>query len=68
MSNLTPATGSGPFIRCATGACVDAKRHDAGVTLTSTIDGNDGVVTYTQAEWDTFVGDVKAGHWDHTIS
>ena len=55
----------GPW--CGTDTCVDVKRHDGGVDLTSTIDGNDGCVTYTHAEWNQFVGDVKAGHWDHTI-
>lgn len=51
---------------CANSSCVDVKRHDGGVTLTSTIDGNDGTVTYTFDEWNTFVGNVKAGLWDHT--
>ena len=66
MPNLTPAA-SGPFNRCATGACVDAKRHDDGVTLTSTIEGNDGTVTYTHAEWTEFMSAVKRGDWDHTL-
>jgi hypothetical protein len=65
MPDLTPAT-SGPFNRCSHGGCVDVKRHDDGVTLTSTIDGNDGVITYTHTEWATFLTDAKAGRWDHT--
>jgi hypothetical protein len=55
-------------IGCLSGTCVDAKRHDAGVTLASTIDGNNGEVTYTQAEWDEFGRAVKEGVWDHTFS
>lgn len=54
--------------RCGTDSCVDVKRHDDGVTLTSTIDGNDGTVTYTHAEWAAFVPAVKRGDWDHIVA
>jgi len=52
--------------RCGTDTCVDVKRHDDGVTVTSTIEGNDGSVTFTQAEWNRFMADAKNGDWDHT--
>lgn len=55
--------------RCASGACVDVKADGrGGFTFTSTIDGNDGAVTYTRAEVETFLTDVKAGDWDHLIA
>jgi hypothetical protein len=52
---------------CGSSTCVDVKRSDDGVTLTSTIDGNDGTVTYTHAEWNAFGKQVKNGEWDHTF-
>lgn len=54
--------------RCNGANCVNAEVTDAGVLVTSTIPGNDGAVTFTQAEWDAFVPAVKAGAWDHTLS
>jgi hypothetical protein len=53
---------------CATSTCVDAVLSSSGVTVTSTIGGNDGVVVFTHAEWDTFLDAVKGGAWDGTYS
>lgn len=64
MTDQTPTPA--PTIKCSHGGCVDVKRHDAGVTLTSTIAGNDGEVTYTQQEWNAFMRQVRDGDWDHT--
>jgi Domain of unknown function (DUF397) len=52
---------------CSSGACVDVTTTPDGVALTSTIDGNNGRVTYTADEWSTFMADVKSGAWDHTL-
>lgn len=53
---------------CGSSTCVDAQRTDDGVVVTSTIPGNDGTVTFTHDEWDTFIDEVKAGKWDDTTS
>lgn len=73
-----PTPGVVPPWGCASGACVNvttgalARDVDGGmvpgVELTSTIEGNDGFVKYTNAEWAKFVADVKAGVWDHTVT
>ena len=52
---------------CGTNACVDIKPNGHGFTFTSTIDGNNGSVTYTRDELTQFFGDVKAGNWDHLL-
>lgn len=54
--------------RCADAACVNAEKTADGVRVTSTIDGNDGAVDFTPAEWNTFIDEVKAGKWDDTLS
>jgi hypothetical protein len=64
---ITPPMKVWPPISCTSGSCVDVKRHDDGVTLTSTIDGNNDAITYTHDEWDTFGRQVKNGDWDHTF-
>lgn len=51
--------------RCGTNTCVDVKPDGDGFRFTSTIDGNDGAVTYTRGELARFFADVKAGKWDH---
>lgn len=53
---------------CADQQCVEAVRHDDGVTVTSNISGNDGQVVFTHDEWDSFLEQVKAGRWDHTAT
>ncbi len=65
-----PALAKQPSARdwCTSANCVDAVRTADGVLVTSTIEGNDGAVTFTQAEWDAFIPAVKAGAWDHTVS
>ncbi len=64
MSNATGQRGSS----CANDACVavDATAADGSITLTSTIDGNDGAVTYTADEWAVFHADMVAGRYAHT--
>lgn len=57
-----------PAPRCSSGACVDVKPVAGGFRFTSTIDGNDGAVTYTDAEVAQFFADVKAGNWDHLLA
>ncbi len=47
-------------------SCVQVEPIDGGVRVTSTIDGNDGVVEFTTLEWDTFINTVHAGGWDWT--
>lgn len=56
--------------RCSNGACVHAEVSADGVsvTLTSTVEGNDGSATYTRDEWDEFITGVKAGDWDATLT
>lgn len=50
---------------CGSGTCVDVTEHsDGAVTLTSTVPGNDGTVTYTRGEWEVFLRRVKAGEFD----
>ncbi len=74
MDNLTPAPVGSQSTRgpgggaCGNATCVDAVRTPDGVLVTSTIEGNDGSVLFTQAEWDAFIPAVKAGAWDHTVS
>jgi hypothetical protein len=72
MPNLTPAqpvAQYGPFgDNCGTNTCVNPERRDDGVHVTSTIVGNNGLVVFTQEEWDAFIPDVKAGRWDHTTT
>lgn len=63
-----PRPHGGPIQRCGTSTCVDAKLLTDGVLVTSTIPGNDGAVTFTHGEWDTFLGLVKDGAWDSTYS
>lgn len=54
---------------CADHACVDAEVRDDGVLVTSTIDGNNGKVTFTQREWDAFLlAAATSDRWDHTLS
>lgn len=71
MPNRTPQEWSASFApgrpQCSNGNCVDVKRSDDGVTLTSTIEGNDDAITYTHAEWNAFGKQVKAGDWNHTF-
>jgi Domain of unknown function (DUF397) len=55
-------------IQCGTNCCVDVKATGDGVNVTSTIDGNDGAVTFTNTEWNGFLDQVKRGEWDHTDS
>jgi hypothetical protein len=50
--------------KCSHGGCVQVSDSDPGFTFTSTIDGNDGAVTYTAAETANFIADVKAGKFD----
>ena len=66
-SQSLPARGPGSGA-CGNSTCVDAKRlgPDA-IEFTSTIDGNDGAVTYTQGEVTQFFADVKNGKWDHLL-
>lgn len=52
---------------CTNGTCIEAKRADDGVHLTSNIPGNDGLLIGTHDEWAAFVGQVKRGEWDHTL-
>jgi hypothetical protein len=52
---------------CGSGACVDAQKVDGGVLVTSTVPGNEGYVRFTSDEWSTFIGEVQAGKWDHTL-
>lgn len=63
---LAPSATPGPR-KCGTNSCVDIKPNGHGFTFTSTIDGNNGSVTYTPDEVRVFFGDVKAGHWDHLL-
>lgn len=70
MPNLEPQDWTDRTARrpvCSADNCVDVKRSDDGVTLTSTIEGNDGAVTYTHAEWNAFGRQVKNREWDHTF-
>lgn len=59
---------------CSAGTCVDVTPIEGGVRVESTlkdeavIAGNTGQVTFTAAEWDAFIGQVKAGQWDYTVS
>jgi hypothetical protein len=53
---------------CAHATCVDVKPNGAGFEFTSTIDGNDGSVTYTRDEVVQFFAEVKGGKWDHLIA
>lgn len=57
-----------PGTRCASGGCVDVKPVVGGFRFTSTIDGNDDAVVYTEAEVTQFFADVKAGNWDHLLA
>ena len=58
-------TGKGPQIACNGGSCVAAERLRSGdVRVTSSVDGNDGAVTYTDLEWSNLLDDAKAGKWD----
>jgi hypothetical protein len=68
--NPTPAPSAAPwpFGSCSAGNCVDVKATGPDAfTFTSTIDGNDGAVTYNRGEVSQFFGDVKAGKWDHLL-
>lgn len=49
---------------CASDGCVQVQETPEGFQFTSTIDGNDGAVTYTADEVSAFLADVKAGKWD----
>lgn len=53
---------------CTGGNCVEVTPIDGGVVLTSTLGADKGRVEYTHGEWAQFVGDVKAGRVDHTVS
>lgn len=50
--------------RCASGSCVEVTETDDGFAFTSTIEGNDGSVTYTAAEVADFLTQVRAGRLD----
>lgn len=68
MSNPNTAA-RGPYGNsCSNGTCVAVEVRADGVHVTSTIDGNDGLVVFTADEWNSFIPDVKAGRWDHTVS
>jgi hypothetical protein len=54
--------------RCATTTCVEVEGTAEGIVVTSSVPGNDGRVVFTQDEWNTFIGNVKAGAWDDTTS
>jgi hypothetical protein len=67
QSTHAPLLGRTPQFSpvCANSACVAAERNaDGTVTMTSTIEGNTGSVTYTSDEFETFRDDVKLGKWD----
>lgn len=49
---------------CPQGNCVDIERVGDNFLFISTVDGNEGSVTYTPAEVAQFLADVKAGKWD----
>lgn len=50
-------------------SCVEAVMKDDGVHVTSSIEGNDGKVVFTQQEWDAFLTRARtSGEWDHTLS
>ena len=75
MPNLEPSEwtarampGPNGGSSCANTTCVAADRRDDGVHVTSTIVGNDGLVVFTQDEWNVFIADAKAGRWDHTVT
>lgn len=53
--------------RCGNTSCVAAEVQGETVKVTSTIEGNNGVVHFTQDEWSAFLEQVKAGKWDDTI-
>jgi hypothetical protein len=52
---------------CANVACVDAKRDGDEIVFTSTLGADKGSVRYNQGEVTQFIGDVKAGSWDHLL-
>jgi hypothetical protein len=51
-------------MRCGSNACTKVTEVDGQYVFTSTINGNDGQVTYTAAEFAQFIADVKAGEYD----
>jgi hypothetical protein len=55
-------------IFCGSGQCAEVNETAEGFTLTSTIDGNDGSVTYTPAEFAHFLRMVKAGDADALLA
>lgn len=62
------ATSKTQGSRCGSAACVDVKPVDADqFKFVSTTQGNYGFVIYTRDELVQFLGDVKAGRWDHLL-
>lgn len=50
--------------KCGSGACVNVTEVDDSYVFTSTIENNDGAVSYTAGEVAGFLADVKAGLFD----
>jgi hypothetical protein len=56
---------NGPARVCNGGSCAEVERLASGdVRMTSSIEGNDGAVTYTSGEWGDFLTAAKDGKWD----
>lgn len=65
MSRISPLAPD-----CGTNSCVDINRvqpNPDGFLFTSTETWNDGSVTYSRDEVETFFGEVKAGKWDYLL-
>ncbi len=56
-----------PGTRCSANSCVHVEQVGESFVVTSTIEGNDGSVTFTAAEWAAFGEQVKDGKWDATF-
>ena len=53
-----------PTIVCSQANCVEITGTSEGFDFTSTLGADKGRVSYTPAEVDAFLTDVKAGLWD----
>ncbi len=53
-----------PYTRSSTGACVQVRQVGDEFLVTSSVEGNDGAVTFDATEWAAFGKQVKDGLWD----
>jgi hypothetical protein len=56
------------FGACANDGCVRIEETAVGFAFTSTIDGNDGSVTYTPAEVVNFLNDARGAEGDSLLA